>query len=192
MPILYIHGFLSSPRSKKAQLIQQWMAAHHPDIEVLCPLLPPYPEACAEQLCELITRHQPLGLIGSSLGGFWATYLAERYHLKAVLINPAVHVGHLIERYTEQPLHNYYESLSYTLTAEHGRQMQSYEQQIQVLNHPDNYWLLAQMGDETLDYRHAVARYAQSRQTVEPGGDHSFQGIERYLEKAIAFFRESA
>ena len=90
--LLYIHGFLSSPLSFKARQTAQWLAEHHPEIEFLCPQLTPYP-ADAQKLLDSAVESRfpdPVYLMGSSLGGFWATWLAEKYNLRAVLINPAV------------------------------------------------------------------------------------------------------
>jgi uncharacterized protein len=90
--LLYLHGFLSSPSSFKAQQAQVWLAAKHPEIDYHCPQLSPYP-AETQQLLEQLVQSllpQPVYLMGSSLGGFWATGLAEKYNLRALLINPAV------------------------------------------------------------------------------------------------------
>lgn len=90
--LVYIHGFLSSPLSFKAQQTAQWLAQQHPEISFHCPQLPPYP-AQTQLLLEALVEsllHEPVYLMGSSLGGFWATWLAEKYNLRAVLINPAV------------------------------------------------------------------------------------------------------
>ena len=88
--LLYIHGFLSSPQSFKAQQTRLWLAKNHPEIDFYCPQLPPYP-AGAQFILESLVESlfpQPVYLMGSSLGGFWATWLAEKYNLRAILINP--------------------------------------------------------------------------------------------------------
>lgn len=186
--LLYIHGFLSSPASFKAVQLGQWLAAHKPHIRFLCPALPPYPDAARQQLEALVaSAPRPLGLVGSSLGGYWASYLAERYDLRAVLVNPSVNPCAMLPAYFDQPLKNFHTDALYQLTAEHLPQLAAVD--TPVINRPDNFWLLAQTGDETLDYRLAAQKYARCRHTIEAGGDHSFQGFERFFEPITDFLR---
>ncbi len=188
--LLYIHGFLSSPLSFKARQTQEWLATNHPEIDFYCPQLPPYPaqtQAILEALVEQLLP-QPVYLMGSSLGGFWATWLAEKYNLRAVLINPAVSPQSFMPAYLEVDLKSYHTDDSYRLTAGHIDEIIAVDV---PPNRTANYWLLAQTADETLDYRQAVQKYAGCKQTVEEGGDHAFQGFERYLQDCIAFFQRT-
>ncbi len=188
--LLYIHGFLSSPLSFKAQQTQAWLAAKHPEIDYHCPQLSPYPketQECLEKLVESLLP-QPIYLMGSSLGGFWATWLAEKYNLRALLVNPAVHPQGFMPKYLGMELKGYHTDDTYLLRPYHIDEI------IRVDAQPTrkaNYWLLVQTGDETLDYRHAVEKYAGCKQTIEEGGDHAFQGFERYLESGLAFLSAS-
>ncbi len=193
--LLYIHGFLSSPLSAKAQQVQQWLTLNRPDIIYYCPQLPPYPSQCASILDNLIkdiidkdrsVSKNKIYLMGSSLGGFWATWLAERYQLKAVLINPAVDIETLMPNYIDIELKNYHHSDSYRLTEQDFSDLLSHR--ASRLKDLKNYWLLAQTGDETLDYRLAIQHYYGCHQTVEKGGDHSFQGFESFIPRALNFF----
>lgn len=185
--LLYIHGFLSSPLSTKAQQVKQWLVEQRPDITFCCPQLPPYPDQCAQILMEQVTTAKtPIYVMGSSLGGFWSTWLAEQIGCKAVLINPAVDVMTLIPPFLHQTLNNYHHSDTYFLTDDHLQQLQHYC--VSELTEPKRYWLLVQTGDETLDYRLAVEKYAGCRHTVEQGGDHSFQRFERFISDIINFF----
>ncbi len=186
--LIYIHGFLSSPGSFKAQQVAQWLAEYRPDIDYQCPHLPPYPRQAAEQLTALAEAADPLYLMGSSLGGFWATWLAERYGARAVLINPAIRPWQFMPDYLEVDLKGYHTDDTYRLSSHHVGEIRAYE--VEPLTRPENLWLLAQTGDETLDYRQAVAKYRGARQTVEPGGDHSFQGFERFIPEALEFLQE--
>jgi len=186
--LLYIHGFLSSPLSFKAQQTQAWLAVNHPEIAYHCPQLSAYPaetQQLLEQLVESLLP-QPVYLIGSSLGGFWATWLVEKYNLRALLINPAVNPQGFMPKYLGMTLKNYHSDDNYRLNAHHIDEIVRVDVQPTRLDH---YWLLVQTDDETLDYRHAVHKYAGCKQTVEEGGDHAFQGFERYLERGLAFLR---
>jgi predicted esterase YcpF (UPF0227 family) len=188
--LLYIHGFLSSPLSFKAQQTAHWLAEHHPDIEFHCPQLTPYP-AHTQHLLELLVERllpEPIYVMGSSLGGFWATWLAEKYNLRAVLINPAVRPQDFMPAYLEVDLKSYHTDDSYRLSAHHIDEIVAVDVPVTRLQ---NYWLLVQTGDETLDYRQAVQKYQSCKQTIEEGGDHSFQGFERFLADCITFFKHS-
>jgi predicted esterase YcpF (UPF0227 family) len=188
--LLYIHGFLSSPQSFKAQQTQAWLAANHPEIDYHCPQLSPYPaetQQLLEQLVESILP-QSVYLMGSSLGGFWATWLAEKYNLRALLINPAVSPQSFMPKYVGMELKSYHSDDVYLLHKHHIDEIKLVDVQPQRL---DNYWLLVQTGDETLDYRNAVEKYNGCKQTVEEGGDHSFQRFERYLETGLNFLTDT-
>jgi len=121
--------------------------------------------------------------VGSSLGGFYATYLAERHGAKAVLLNPAIdpHVG--LRAYLG-PQRNLHTGASYELSEAHLREWRSfYTEHIT----PQLYLLLVETGDEVLDYRNAVARYAGAEQVVTQGGDHSLQSFAEYLPRIVRF-----
>lgn len=184
--LIYIHGFLSSPLSHKAQQVQTWLAENRTDIDYHCPFLPPYPGQARDLLESLVeSLPGPVYLMGSSLGGFWATYLAEKYDLRAVLINPAVKPSMLMPEYVGVELQNYHTDDTYVLSEQHIDELRAVDTpQIQRL---DNYWLMAQTGDETLDYRLAVEKYRGCKQLVEEGGDHAFQDFERWIGRTIDF-----
>ncbi len=197
--LLYIHGFLSSPMSAKAQSMQQWLKLHRPDIVYYCPQLPPYPKPCATILGDLISAitsdtgdncKLPIYLMGSSLGGFWATWLAECYRLQAVLINPAVDIDKLMPSYLNVELKNYHHADTYRLDEKDFNDLLSFQRG--KLANLENYWLLAQAGDETLDYRLAQERYKGCHQTIEQGGDHSFQNFENLIPQIINFFENKS
>lgn len=183
--LLYIHGFLSSPASFKARQVGTWLSRHRPDVDFQCPHLSPYPVDTARRLRALVPHDAPLYLMGSSLGGFWATWLAEQTQALAVLVNPAVAPWEFMPDYLEVDLKGYHTDDTYRLSAHHVDEFRRYD--VNPPSRPENLWLLVQTGDETLDYRSAVAKYRGARQTVEPGGDHSFQGFERYIPQALAF-----
>lgn len=186
--LLYIHGFLSSPQSHKAVQVRDWLAQHRPDIEYHCPFLTVYPDQVQQELDTLVSElsaRGPVYLMGSSMGGFWSTYLCEKYKLPALLINPAVKPSMLMPGYVGKTLKNYHGDQEYMLQAEHIEQLRTLMPE--DIKHPEQYWVLLQTGDETLDFRLAEELYANTKLTIEEGGDHAFQAFERFIPDAITF-----
>jgi hypothetical protein len=186
--ILYLHGFTSGPQSAKARMLHQRLAGRGLGNRFVCPQLPHSPKE-AIALCETILAGKvgaggAATVIGSSLGGYYATWLAERHDLKAVLVNPAV-VAHLSLEPFVGPQRNLYTGEEFEFTREHVAELRALE--VPQLSRPGKFWLLVETGDELLDYRQAVAKYRGARQTVLPGGDHSFTRWADYLDEIIAF-----
>jgi len=164
------------------------MAARGCADQLICPQLPASPAAAIALVNGIIKKVGAGGtaitLIGSSLGGYYATHLAEKHGLKAVLVNPAVVAAIELERYLG-PQTWLYSGEAFEFTRQHIEELRAL--QVPALADPSRYWLLAEEGDETLDYRQAVARYAGARQTVLPGGDHSFTRWDDYLDEILTF-----
>jgi predicted esterase YcpF (UPF0227 family) len=194
--ILYLHGFTSGPQSHKAQALGARMRERGLGERFVCPQLPASPREAVALAANLIIRHGVSTVVGSSLGGYYATYLAETFDLKAVLVNPAV-VAHLSLKDYVGPQRWIYSGETFEFTHEHIEELRAIE--VPVLGKPHHFWLLLEEGDETLDYRHAVNRYADARsanpgvqstgarQTVLPGGNHSFTRWGDYLDPIINF-----
>ena len=192
--ILYIHGFNSSPDSFKASQLVSYYAQKGQEERITVPKLSYEPAKAMATLESLVQQHQqqtnaPLLLVGSSLGGFYATYLVEHYNqLKAVLVNPAVKPYKLLADWLGDN-ENIYTAETYCLTREHLQQLISLD--CDVLKDVSRYFVLLQTLDETLDYRQAAAKFKQARLVVEQGGNHSFEGFERYYGEIFAFIDDA-
>ena len=190
--VLYLHGFLSSPKSVKAQQTLAWCTEHRADITLHIPQLSNYPSKVADQLRHYLADHPQLSenglrVIGSSMGGYLASWLVEQHGGKAVLVNPAVrpyelladYIGEHVNPYTREPFAIYQEDMAVLKALEHEQ-----------LRQPENYMVMLQTGDETLDYRQARARYARSNLIIEHGGDHSFVDYDKHLPALFAFLSD--
>lgn len=165
----------------------EFMAQNFPDCDVIVPRLPADPKRAIQIVEEIFDKNQKLikGMIGSSLGGYYATYFVEKYSVKSVLVNPAVRPYKLFLDYMG-PQTNPYTNEQFEVDEAYIDAIKQLD--VPTLNHHDCYWLLQQQGDEVLDYRQAVERYQLCKQTVESGGDHAFVGFERFLPEIAEFF----
>jgi uncharacterized protein len=183
--LLYLHGFLSAPASKKARDLHERMRQRGVGDAFTCPQLPVSPKAAIALIESLIAPETTL--VGSSLGGYYATWLCERHPnlvRGAVLVNPAVLAPLSLERYLG-PQRNIYTGEEFDFTHDHIVEMRAFE--VPAPKRGNAYWLLAEQGDEILDYRQAVEKYAGSKQTVLPGGNHTFSRWHDYLDPIIDF-----
>jgi predicted esterase YcpF (UPF0227 family) len=185
--LIYVHGFNSSALSYKAGLLRDHMAKLGLAQHYACPELSHRPAQAMAQLQALIAPHDAntVTLVGSSLGGYYSTYLVETLGARAVLVNPAVRPYELLAPYTG-PQKNLYTGEEYLFTAEHIAELRALE--VDHIN-PERYLLITATGDEVLDYRDGVKRYAGSEQIIVNGGDHGFRGFTDYLDTVIAFWQ---
>lgn len=186
--LLYLHGFNSSPQSHKARVLYEYMHERGLAEALHIPRIPPQPAAAFADLCELYeslaVENRQVAVIGSSLGGFYATALAQRYDCRAVLINPAVRPAILLQRYLGLNT-NYYSSETWELNQAHIQQLRDLD--VPRIIRPECYLLLLQTGDETLDYCDALEKYRDCAAIVEQGGSHAFDGFERHLDTILTF-----
>ncbi|MCB1673678.1 MAG: esterase YqiA [Moraxellaceae bacterium] len=182
--LIYIHGFNSSPQSHKAGLLRQWLAQYRPDIDFITPDLNVFPKQAIQLLAQLVQQYPQAGLLGSSLGGFYATWLNQHYGNKAVLINPAVKAYDLLSTMLGEQ-RNYHTGKGYILTQAQVDELLAIE--VDALMYPQRLWVLLQTADETLDYRLALAKYPQSPMLVEQGGNHAFDSFEHHIPAIIDF-----
>ncbi|MCC7549582.1 MAG: esterase [Burkholderiales bacterium] len=184
--IVYVHGFNSSPASTKARQLGTRLAAMGMADRFRCPALPHRP-ADAIALLESGIRGVPpehITLVGSSLGGYYSTWLAERHGVRAVLVNPAITPQLGLQAYLGEQ-RNLYTGEAYQLTRTHLDELSSLW--VERPTRMDRYLLMVTTGDEVLDYREAVARYAGADQLVVQGSDHGFAEFEQYLDRVLRF-----
>lgn len=184
--LLYLHGFNSSPASQKAVQMANWCAQHRPDIRVVIPAQPSTPAAAwqaIEASLATLPSDETIGVVGSSLGGFMATRVAERYGCRAALINPAVRPHELLRGYLG-PQQNPYTGERYELTNAHMTELEALAVAVSA---PERLWVLQQQDDEVLDYQKALVEYHFARLTIECGGNHAFVGFERYCAQIVRF-----
>jgi hypothetical protein len=184
--VVYLHGFNSSPDSQKARLFAAYCHARGVT-DVLVPALSHDP-ARALQVLETCVGERDSSialLVGSSLGAYYATYLAERHGLKAALINPAVAPCEHLGRDFLGLHRNQYTNEEYEFTGAHVDCLRTLE--TVAIRNPAQYLLLVQTGDEVLDYRHALRLYSGCRQVVQEGGNHSFENFAAVLPLILQF-----
>lgn len=187
--LMYIHGFNSSELSQKATILAQAIRQHgKQESAFLSPRLAWQPAKAIAQLESLIdAQHEKsntVTLIGSSLGGFYASYLAEKYQINCILVNPAVQAPSLLTEHLG-PQHNPYTDEHYELTQAHMAELQAL---VVDKPTPSLYWLMVQEGDETLDYRAALEVFPDTaRLTHEPNGSHRFDDFERFSDDILRF-----
>lgn len=188
--ILYLHGFRSSPQSMKARLMGERLAALGRGAEYLCPQLPASPKLAMELALSLLdgmSAQQLAGeltVIGSSLGGYYATWLAERLGCRAVLLNPAIvprqdlqkHVGVTTQFHSDAP---------FEFKPEYIDELRALD--VARITRPGRYYLIAATGDEVLDYRDMVAHYQGARQLVIQGSDHGISEFADYIDSVLEF-----
>jgi len=196
--ILYIHGFNSSPLSTKAEQTRQYVFQNFPEVNFICPQLATSPNEAILQLEHIINCSNKSEsadkeiwlLIGSSLGGYFSTYLANKYRLPAVLINPAIKPFELLGDYIGEQI-NPYTNIVYQVTEQHMFDLKALEQKAPELDdeQKNNYLVMVQTGDEVLDYQLAVEKFQHCRLIVEQGGDHSFIGFDKKLPMIAEFLQ---
>ncbi len=182
--ILYLHGLNSSPASLKASQLSRAMQCIGLAAQLRVPALPHHPREAIAQAEALIGELGRPVLVGSSLGGYYATQLAERHGLRALLINPAVRPHLLFDGYLG-PQKNYYSDETWELTADHVAALAALD--VPPPQDPARYQVWLQTADETLDYRQAERFYRACALRIQAGGDHGFQGFAQRLPMLFAF-----
>lgn len=185
--LLYLHGFRSSPQSTKARTMAQYVQTQHPHVTWFCPQLPPSPQA-AMQLVMAHVQDWPsaqMAVIGSSLGGYYATWVAHHKQCKAVLLNPAVWPDHSLEQYIGEHTHWHDPAEAFFFKREYIAELRD----LALHEHaaPAAQLGIFAKGDEVLDWRQMVARYPQAEQVILEGGDHALSDFDSHLSHILDF-----
>ncbi len=185
--LLYLHGFRSSPASAKARCMAQWVAEHRPDLLFACPQLPPSPRE-AMALVEALTGDWPaqsMAVMGSSLGGFYATHVAQQRGCRAVLLNPAVDPARDLAAYIGEQSCWQNPDEHFFFRAEFVDELRQLG--VGELAHPERLLAVIAKGDEVLDWREMHARYAPCRIKLLEGSDHGLADFDDYLSELTDF-----
>lgn len=185
--LLYLHGFRSSPESAKARIMAARVARDHPDVHWWCPQLPPSPREAMAMLVRG-TADWPsarMAVVGSSLGGYYATWLAEQRGCKAVLLNPAVFAARDLARQVgTHPLwHDPAQHIAFT--TEHVDELRAL--QCADMADPSRYFLIAAKGDAVLDWHDMVQRYPDVHLRLLEQSDHGLSDFEDHLDAVLQF-----
>jgi predicted esterase YcpF (UPF0227 family) len=183
--LIYLHGFRSSPQSTKARWMARWMADHRPDVDFVCPQLPASPR---DALALAEARLGPdTALVGSSLGGFYATVLAERHGVPAVLLNPAIDPARDLAALVGTVTAYHDPTLAFHFTAAHVNELRAMTPA--AITRPERYAAVIAKGDELLDWREMSARYAGASTLLLEGSDHGLSEFEQHLPFVLDFLQ---
>ncbi|MDQ6683826.1 MAG: esterase [Pseudomonadota bacterium] len=183
-----MHGFRSSPQSIKARLTAAWLAAHRPEVTWWCPQLPASPREAIAAVTSGIAGWPAarMAVIGSSLGGFYATAIAERQGCRAVLLNPAVDPARDLVAAVGEVATAWHSDAPFVFRAAYLDELRAITA-APTLAHPERFFAIIAEGDEVLSWQEMSARYAGCAQLVLPGGDHALSDYPALLPRAMAF-----
>ena len=182
--IVYLHGFISSPQSKKAVMLGAYLANCVTGVQYRVPELHHRPARAMEQVqaaCAGIPVDD-LTLVGSSLGGFYATVVAEQLGCRAALLNPAVRPHTHLEPHLG-PQRNLYTGEEFVFGPEHVAELAAL--QPARITRPERFWLFVETGDVVCDYREAVDFYRGALHTVVTGGDHTLASFPEQVPELV-------
>ena len=185
--LLYLHGFRSSPKSFKAQRLAAWRAEHRPEVTWWCPQLPPSPREAMRLVADGVAAwpKEHMAVLGSSLGGFYATVVAERIGCPAVLMNPAIDPARDLAGFIG-------EQTMYHAPQDHFFFRPEYIEELvamapAAITNPQRYLAIIAKGDEVLDWREMNARYAATQLRLLEGSDHGLSDFDVHLPHILRF-----
>jgi len=185
--LLYLHGFRSSPASNKARLMAAAVASRHPGVTWWCPALAASPKQAMDEVLQGITDwpKDSMAVMGSSLGGFYASWLAERLGCKAVLLNPAVHPARDLAAYIGKNEMWHDPAQSFMFDPAFVDELRA--QEVARISHPERYFAIIARGDEVLDWREMTGHYPGAAIKLLPAGDHALSDFEQHLYDILKF-----
>ncbi len=185
--LLYLHGFRSSPLSTKSRMVAAAVAQNHPQVTWWCPQLPPSPRAAIDMVLDGIADWpwERMAVVGSSLGGFYASHISEVTGCRSVLLNPAVHPARDLEKYVGVQTNWHDPNASFEVLPEFMDELRTLAHSGNT--HPDTTMALITKGDEVLDWREMVERYQDCKVTVLEGGDHAISDFAVHQPAVLAF-----
>ncbi|MBO9678497.1 MAG: esterase [Acidovorax sp.] len=185
--LLYLHGFRSSPQSTKARLMAAHVALHHPAVHWWCPQLPPSPRAAMALVAEGIADwpRETMAVVGSSLGGYYATWVARQAGCPSVLLNPAVDPARDLARYIGEQTAWHDPAERFFFQPEYIGELQALDLRGRPGAGPE--LAVIAKGDELLDWREIAARYPHARQILLEGGDHALSDFPTHLPAVVEF-----
>jgi len=189
MHLLYLHGFRSSPGSFKARRLAAWLQAHRPDVHWWCPQLPPSPAEAWALIAQGIADwpHGDMAVVGSSLGGFYATAVAERFGCPAMLLNPAVDPARDLAAYIGELTPYHAPEERFYFRPEYIAELQALT--MPAITRPERYGAVIAKGDEVLDWREMTGRYPGARIRLLDGGDHAISDFDDHLPFVLEFLK---
>ena len=185
--LLYLHGFRSSSQSSKARKMAALVAARFPDVTWWCPQLPPSPREAMRLIAEGTADwpRERMAVVGSSLGGFYATWLAEQTGCKAVLLNPAVFAARDLAKYVGEHSSWHDPEERFFFLPEFVDELQALD--AKKCTHPERYFAIVAKGDQVLDWREMVARYPGAAIRLLEGGDHALSDFADHIDGVLEF-----
>jgi predicted esterase YcpF (UPF0227 family) len=185
--LLYLHGFRSSPQSTKARIMAQHMATQQPQVQWWCPQLPASPRDAMALLQRGIADwpRDSMAVVGSSLGGFYATAVAQQTGCQAVLLNPAVNPARDLAKYIGEQTHWHEPQERFFFKPDYVQELRDLT--VSGLARPEHYLAVIAKGDELLDWREMQARYAGAQLRLLEGGDHALSDFDTHLPAVLAF-----
>ena len=185
--LLYLHGFRSSPQSNKARIMADYVSAKHPKVRWWCPQLPPSPRDAASLIVEGIASwpRQSMSVMGSSLGGYYASWVAQLARCKSVLINPAVNPARDLEKYIGEQASWHDPEEKFFFRPEYIDELRALESG--PLHHPERFFAVIAKGDEVLDWREMCGRYTGATIRLLEGSDHALSDFDQHIDAVLDF-----
>jgi len=182
--LIYLHGFRSSPQSFKAQRLAHAMAQARRAADFICPALPASPAAAMRLILEQVQPNEHDVVVGSSLGGYYARYLAEQCGSRTVLLNPSVRPAESLARHLGRGT-LFHSDQPFEFLADHLQELSAFE--VPQVSRPDRCLLIAATGDELLDWREMVQAWAGAQTLVIEGSDHALSDFDRHIHRVLSF-----